>query len=118
MSARAKGYLGSGRFVAVDPDGAVFALPNQQLLARGREMQGEAEAALAARFGRPVPLKMVLDSPVAARSIDPVADPAGDDGIEIRERADLDHLQDADAAVISPEQRLLDAFPGAEEVST
>ncbi|HEX3539399.1 MAG TPA: DNA polymerase III subunit gamma/tau [Acidimicrobiales bacterium] len=118
MSARAKGYLGSGRFVAVDPDGAVFALPNQQLLARGRELQGEAEAALAARFGRPVPLKMVLDSPVAAPSIDPVADPADEDGIEIRERADLDHLQDADAAVISPEQRLLDAFPGAEEVST
>ena len=118
LSARAKGYLGSGRFVAVDPDGAVFALPNQQLLARGRELRGEAEAALATRFGRPVPLKMVLESQVAAPATGPVADPGADDVIEIRERADLDDLQDADAAVMSPEQRLLDAFPGAEEVST
>ncbi|MDQ1376856.1 MAG: hypothetical protein QOE07_2449, partial [Acidimicrobiaceae bacterium] len=27
-------------------------------------------------------------------------------------------LTDAEVAVISPEQRLMDAFPGAEEVST
>jgi DNA polymerase-3 subunit gamma/tau len=118
LSARAKGYLGAGRFVTVDPDGAVFALPNRQLLAKGRELQGEAESALAARFGRPVPLKMVLEAQAGVVAVAPVADPAGDDMVELRERADLDYLEDADAAVISPEQRLLDAFPGAEEVST
>ena len=31
---------------------------------------------------------------------------------------DLDDLQDAPPAVVSPEQRLLEAFPGAEEVSS
>jgi hypothetical protein len=30
---------------------------------------------------------------------------------------DLDELEDAGAAVVSPEQRLLEAFPGAEEVT-
>jgi hypothetical protein len=110
LSGKAKAYLQSGRFVAVDLDGAVFALPNRQWLERSRDSRGEAEAALAARFGRPVPLKLILESPAP-----PAAGAEVDEGPE---DVDLDHLQDADVAVISPEQRLMDAFPGAEEVST
>jgi len=112
MSAKAKGYLGSGRFVSVDPDGAVFALPNQQMLARGRDVRGEAEAALAARFGRPVPLKLVVESDLSLPAHQ-LPEPE-----EEFEPGDVDHLQEAEVEVISPEQRLMDAFPGAEEVST
>ncbi|MDQ6949505.1 MAG: hypothetical protein M3256_25460, partial [Actinomycetota bacterium] len=112
LSAKAKAYLGSGRFVSVDPDGAVYAVPNQQWLARSLDVRGEAEAALAARFGRPVPLKLVVEAAVAP----PPPAPAPPD--ETLDHDDLDHLQDADVQVISPEQRLMDAFPGAEEVST
>ena len=45
------------------------------------------------------------------------ADPARVCGTEDPADFDLDDLQDASAAVVSPEQRLLEAFPGAEEVS-
>ncbi len=111
LSGKAKAYLQSGRFIGVEADGAVFALPNKQWLARSLDARGEAEAALAARFGRPVALKLVVE-PVAAPTEEPT-EPA--DGGEY---VDLDHLTDAEVAVISPEQRLMDAFPGAEEVST
>ncbi len=113
LSAKAKAYLGSGRFIDVDPDGAVFAVPNQQWLARSLDVRGEAEAALAARFGRPVPLKLVVESVVVVT--DPVADRADE---EDPAPDDFHHLEAADVEVVSPEQRLLDAFPGAEEVST
>jgi hypothetical protein len=112
LSGKAKVYLNSGRFLGVDADGAVFALPNLQWLARSQDVRGEAEAALTARFGRPVPLKLVVEPAVAPISDEPVE--ADDPG----EYVDLDHLEDANVAVISPEQRLMDAFPGAEEVST
>jgi DNA polymerase III subunit gamma/tau len=112
LSGKAKAYLGSGRFVEVHPDGAVFAVPNQQWLARSLDVRGEAEAALAARFGRPVPLKLVVESAVAAP--EPVAAPADEEELAPE---DFHHLEAADMEVISPEQRLLDAFPGAEEVS-
>jgi hypothetical protein len=114
LSGKAKAYLGSGRFVSVHPDGAVYAVPNQQWLSRSLDVRAEAETALAARFGRPVPLKLVVEAAIPS-----AAAPADSDkGTEELDRAGLDHLQDADVEVISPEQRLMDAFPGAEEVST
>jgi DNA polymerase-3 subunit gamma/tau len=114
LSGKARAYLQSGRFVGVDPDGAVFALPNQQWLTRSLDARSEVEAALAARFGRPVPLKLVLESDGTAA---PAGAPPPEDHFEA-EDVDLDHLQDAEVEVMSPEQRLMDAFPGAEEVST
>jgi hypothetical protein len=82
------------------------------MLATGRDLRPEAEAALAARFGRPVPLKLVVEEAL------PPGPPVPDEVDEVLNEEDLDHLRDANVAVISPEQRLLDAFPGAEEVST
>ena len=110
FSPKAKVFLQSGRFVGVDPDAAVFALPNKQWRPAARMPRGEAEAALASRFGRPVPLKLVVDSAEAAPTVEADGTEDFDD--------DLHHLQDANVEVISPEQRLMDAFPGAEEVST
>ena len=119
LSARAKVYLGTGRFVRVDPDGVIFAVPTKQVLAQARDLVPEAEAALAARFGSPVPLKLVVEagfppgpSPASAGTARP-SDPEPD---EVLDRAELERLPDADLAVTSPEQRLLDMFPGAEEV--
>jgi hypothetical protein len=86
------------------------------------------ESALAAHFGRPVPVRLVLDEPgwgatglpgavgaagatgAAGAPPAPAAFPEDPDGI------DFDDLIDAPAAILSPEQRLLQAFPGAEEV--
>ena len=104
-----KVYVSAGRFVGVD-DAAIFALPDKGLLSRAEPNRAEVEGALAAHFGRPVPLRLVLDEPDApgARPEPPPADLS---------EVDLDDLEDAPVALLSPEQRLLEAFPGAEEVS-
>jgi hypothetical protein len=119
----------------------VFALPDRGLLSRAQPVVGEMEAALAAHFSVPVPIRLVLDDraarPEAERGLaagqgqgnDPGSDdpsgndpggdqpggedPSGDD----MSVYDLEQLQDADVAISSPEQRLLQAFPGAEEVT-
>ena len=73
------------------------------------------EAALAAYFGSPVPLRLVLDD----AGVTPPPGPPVEEEWEAPVRPDLDEfreLQDAPAGVMSPEQRLLEAFPGAEEV--
>ncbi len=107
-------YLSSGRFVGVDAGAATYAVPDRGLLARAEANRAEVEAALSAHFGRSVPLRLVLDEAglVGAVVAAPTG-PAADDPMTI----DLDDLVDAPAAVLSPEQRLLEAFPGAEEVS-
>jgi hypothetical protein len=111
LSGKAKAYLGSGRFVSGDNRGAVFAVPDQHLLSRAKDVRVEAEEALAARFRRPVPLTLIIDpgAPPLNRPPEP------EEGLTAE---DLHHLEDASSAVTSPEQRLLDAFPGAEEVSS
>jgi DNA polymerase III subunit gamma/tau len=119
LPARMKAYLALGRFLAVDASAAVYALPDQGLLARSETVRKDFEAALTAHFGRPVPLRLVLD--------DASAPPKGAGAevpppIEEMEEEDPDSyvladLEDVGAAVVSPEQRLLDAFPGAEEVT-
>ena len=89
--------------------------PTAALLARAEANRAEVEAALAAHFGRSVPLRLVLDDagPVGAGVGARRPSQSMDDPTTI----DLDDLVDAPPAVLSPEQRLLEAFPGAEEVS-
>jgi hypothetical protein len=109
-----KVYLSAGRFVAVDGQAAIFAVPDQGLLNRAQPNRAEVEAALAAHFGQAVPLRLVLDDAPAGDPAPGRAPPLVEDPRSI----DLDELQDAPAAVVSPERRLLEAFPGAEEVSS
>jgi hypothetical protein len=117
-----KVYVASGRFVSVEDGMAVYAIPDRGLLTRAEAGMGEVEAAIEAHFGRSVPLKLVLDDgsrvgatrpdeprEVAGASASPEYDPS---------EYDFDVMEEAPpAAVVSPEQRLLEAFPGAEEVS-
>ncbi len=108
-------YVASGRFLSVG-EAAVYAVPDRGLLTRARAGQAEVEAALAAHFGRPVPLRLVLDesptegppAPDSSPPDAPVEDPAA---------YNIDEMEDAPPGLMSPEQRLLEAFPGAEEVS-
>ena len=57
---KAKALVVAGRFLDVT-DVAVFALPNQIHRDRCEEVRADVEAALAAQFGRPVPVRMVVE---------------------------------------------------------
>ena len=112
-----KVYVSAGRFVPGDGAAAVFAVPDRGLLARAQLVRAEVEAALGAHFGRPVPVRLILDGdsvPVPEGPPEEAAVAPEDDDLR---SYDLDDLETADPVVVSPEQRLLEAFPGAEEVT-
>jgi DNA polymerase-3 subunit gamma/tau len=124
-----KVYVATGRFLPSEAEHAVYAVPDRGLLNRAEANRAEVEAALASHFGRPVRLRLVLDSDAPSAATEPGgvrrpgppssaaatrpagAEPGDDDAVH--EWADM---EEAPAAVSSPEQRLLEAFPGAEEV--
>jgi DNA polymerase-3 subunit gamma/tau len=106
---RAKARFSGGRFLAVEGGFAHFALPNKIHRDRCEEVRPMVEEALAAHFGMPVPLRLVVDEA-------PAAPPVGEAPEPVEEVVDIDDLRDAPAAVSSPEERLKQAFPGAQEV--
>ena len=91
--------------------GAAFALPAGGLLDRARDHQSEAESALAAYFGRPVPFRLVPDKGSGAYPTSAPPAPARPDSY------DLDDLVDAaeanPIAVVPVEERILQVFPGS-----
>jgi len=119
LPGRARSRFASGRFVAVDGGRAVFAIPNEHFLARCREVQGDVEAALGAHFGVPVALRLVVDDEAAPGTGRPVL--ADEDAGGVDEEEDDDDAasvtrREPPPALASPEDRLKQAFPGAEEV--
>ena len=132
LPARAKALYSAGRFVAVDADGAHFALPNAAHRDRCVELVPTVEAKLAEHFGTPVALVLDVDdaAPGAGSPQGRPAAPAGGGGGRGRdgdadteaEEVDpaefLEHAPDAGADHESAaEARLLEAFPGASEVA-
>jgi DNA polymerase-3 subunit gamma/tau len=116
LSGKAKSRFAAGRFVTVDGATAHFGLPNKVHAARCEDVRAEVEAALAAHFGTPVPLTIVVDgdAPVPYRGPVPVApspgDGPGDEGI------DLSELRDATDVTTSSVDRIAEVFPGVEVV--
>ena len=114
-----KVYVATGRFLPSEDDAAVYAFPDRGLLTRSEANRAEIEAAMARHFGRPVRLRFVLDEAGRDRSQTggegggwaPQPAPDEDDAVD-----DWAAMEEAPAAVASPEQRLMEAFPGAEEV--
>jgi DNA polymerase-3 subunit gamma/tau len=127
LPARAKALYSAGRFVAVDAQGAHFALPNTAHRDRCAELVPTVEAALAVHFGTPVTLVLDVDDaspPAGGTPSRPVAprgggDPGRDAEVDDVDPAEfLDHTPDAGADQESAaEARLLEAFPGASEVA-
>ena len=110
--------------------GAHFALPNAAHRDRCADLVPAVEAALAAHFGIPVTLVLDVDdaTPPTASATPGRSAPgagndrgarAGDDDLDHVDAADLLHdAPDADADQASAAQaRLLEAFPGASEVT-
>jgi DNA polymerase III subunit gamma/tau len=114
---RAKPRWAPGRWVAVEGDTAVFALPNAIHAAKCEEGRGHVEAAVAAHFGRPVPIRVVVDAggaetPGRGSARTDAEPPPPDEPDTI----DLSELTDATDVAASGVERVARAFPGAELV--
>lgn len=123
---KAKALYQAGRFVAADGERAQFGLPNEIHRNRCEDMRVEVEAALADQFGRPVPLVLVVDGPstsLAPADESPDSPAAPPPSVTADAADDAEDLADFDAGNLevaeidnSAEARVLQAFPGAEEV--
>ncbi|HUP85194.1 MAG TPA: DNA polymerase III subunit gamma/tau [Acidimicrobiales bacterium] len=115
LRGRTKALYAAGRFLAVEGGHAVFALPDAAHRDQCAKSQPDVEAALAAHFGRGVPLRLVADKVSegdGARAAAAAAD--ADDEAAF---ADIAALREAPAMTTdSPADRIRSAFPGAEEV--
>ncbi|MFI5044517.1 MAG: hypothetical protein ACHQDC_06975, partial [Acidimicrobiales bacterium] len=137
LKGMAKAIYTNGRFVAVTSRGAVFALDNTPTLERAEKHRAVVEAALAAHFGRPVPLILIEQAdaheyegtaagggsptttapPPAAAPADtpavpaPTAQPAAETDDE--PAIDVTELTDATDVALSGVDKLTQAFPGA-----
>ena len=110
MKPRARGLFSNGRFLTVTGDHAVFALPSQILRDMAEDKREEAEAALREQFGRPVPLKLVVDEGANPERAPAAAPPDRDEAIDVTE------LRDAPRDDRTSLDRIAEAFPGAEVV--
>jgi DNA polymerase-3 subunit gamma/tau len=128
LPARAKARYASGRFVAVDEQGAHFALPNAAHREQCLEQQADVEKALSDHFGTNVALVLLVDDSLAPPAAGPGPSPAAPrpprgapapppPPAEEVDYVDPSELEDASTDQASAAQaRLLQAFPGASEV--
>jgi DNA polymerase-3 subunit gamma/tau len=119
-----KAMYAAGRFLDSTGPKARFTVPNAVHREKAGQKLGEVEAALAAHFGRPVPLELVVDEgagatgpSTAATGTDTAASrpPATETGPE-EDVGDITELEDAPADDRSAAQRVIETFPGAEIV--
>jgi DNA polymerase-3 subunit gamma/tau len=105
LSPKARSRFLGGRFVTTEGGAAVFALPNTFHRDRCEEVRPEVERALAAAFGRPVPLRLITEDQAPSPAVAPPPE---------EESIDLEDLQDAPASELrSPVDHVLQAFEGA-----
>ncbi len=123
---RVKSRLRTGRFVGIEGDTASFALPNGIHVEKGDEVKADAENALGAHFGTRIKLRLVVDDGFApgpseqgslseAAPAPPRRKPSAKAPVEEPEDIDMADTVEADVPA-SPEEVVLSAFPGAEEV--
>ena len=109
----------TGRFLANESDCVVFALDNQIHLDRCEEVRSEVDNALLDHFGRPVPMRLVIDDDSTAPP--PDIQPArslstSSDGDEA-EAIDPDELMDEETVTQEAISSLMAAFPDSELVT-
>ena len=132
---RARARFRVGRFVGVDGRTAVYALPNETHRSYCEDVRAEVEQVLGEHFATPVTLRLVVDDdgddsrPADADTIrgpddadawrPPTATPraeAVDGEPDLLDPAVLEAETDLAGAGPTPEERLKQAFPGAQEV--
>ena len=115
LPARAKALFSSGRFVAVEGRTATFALPNAAHRDRCEEVVGIVEEAIGKHFGTRVSLELTVEESAAPATAGGTRrGPAVAGMLGPEDEVDPDRPSGSLQAVA--EARLLEAFPGAEEV--
>jgi DNA polymerase-3 subunit gamma/tau len=114
----AKSRFRAGRFVDSALGSATIALPNAIHRDRCEDVKQEVERALREHFGVRVPVTLIIDdgetyAPTSGAMPAEVPPPAEEEYIDLRETTEGEPIK-----VASPEERLLKAFPGAEELAT
>ena len=116
---RSRARFSGGQWVDVVDGVAIFGLPNEPHAVRCEECRSEVESALAAHFGAPVPIRLVVDGsapdPSAPRSVAAGRRAATDEN-PVDESIDLDDLRNARGASSAGADRIAAVFPGAELV--
>ncbi len=110
LPARAKSRFRTGRFISVEGGRATYALPNSIHKERCEEVRNEVEAVLRAHFGIRIPLVLTVDDEAPAIVETPKVEE--EEVIDIRETVEAEHVE-----TVSPEERLMKAFPGAQELN-
>ncbi|HEY7939359.1 MAG TPA: DNA polymerase III subunit gamma/tau [Acidimicrobiales bacterium] len=125
MRGMAKALYSAGRFLDSTPTNAVFALENEVHRKKCEEKRPEVEAALERHFGRPVPLRLVVDEGAAParRAAEATPTPgeqrATDEAADVQLASEIGNVHDLDDAPAdnrSHVDRLAEAFPGSEIV--
>jgi hypothetical protein len=106
LPGRAKAVYRSGRFMASEDGVTTFALPDENMRSYCERCRSDVEAAFSTHFGVPLRLRLVTDPGPAAPPLEPAIDEP-DDELE---------LTDEPAGSLSAADRLLQVFPGAEEL--
>ncbi len=115
----------AGQFIGVEDGVALFALPSRVHRDRCQAKAGEVERSLAEHFGRPLPLRLVVDEartrtetggppPADPYQPDQVADRYAADVEEYGEVGDVAALVDAPSVSTTGMELLQQTFPGAE----
>jgi hypothetical protein len=118
LSPGPKSIYRNGRWLSVDGEVATFAIP-AQYQQKAEEKRLEVEQALASHLGGRLAVRLELDQggppPVATFSAPAPVQEVPDEEPSPDEFATMDVASDAP---VSAEARLLEAFPGTEEVTT
>jgi len=119
MSGRVRSRFSAGHFLETTAESAVFGLPNPVHRDRCEEIRDEVDATLAATFGRPVPLTLVVDM-VEEEPDFFTTPPSGGAGavaladeIPEEDTVDVHDLVDATGDVPSAQDRIMATFEGS-----
>ncbi|HUY64505.1 MAG TPA: DNA polymerase III subunit gamma/tau [Acidimicrobiales bacterium] len=112
LSNRARARFRVGRFVAVDGTTAVFALPNETHRSYCEEVRSEVEHVLGRHFHTALGMRLVVDDEAPT----PPAPAAAIDEAHLLDPEVLAAETEPAGAGLTPEQRLKQMFPGAEEL--
>ena len=124
LAARAKALYSAGRFVSMEGATATFALPNAAHRDRCEEVRTMVERAISEHFAVPVNLRLAVDEAHASVQGSPsrgggsTAANVAPHELELDPDDDFDPEGPGEAGSVESiaQAKLLEAFPGAEEV--